>query len=146
MHLIVYISEYTGQKDDIESVLKDITTIAKIQNAELEITGVLFYQNGNFIQIIEGEEGNLRKLLDKIECDSRHRNMEYIIDEAVTARGFSDWNMDSFDLDDEKSINRGMLRGVSDAYRKNILVRSDNLVSTYKTIIENDLLDALNRP
>ena len=56
MHLKVYMSEYNGRPEDIDQVLADITAVAQQRNKKKSITGVLFYLNGQFLQILEGQK------------------------------------------------------------------------------------------
>ena len=63
MHLITYISDYKGTDATIHDDIDQITSVAKARNAKDEITGVLFYMENKFLQVIEGEEkGVIRKL------------------------------------------------------------------------------------
>ncbi|MEO1142294.1 MAG: BLUF domain-containing protein, partial [Pseudomonadota bacterium] len=60
MHLIVYMSSTTLSKDEIEREMANIATTAQDHNAKQDITGVLFFENGHFLQALEGEEAKLR--------------------------------------------------------------------------------------
>ena len=136
MHLIAYVSNYSKDSDTIEQDLEDITKLAKIENIKRQITGVLFFMQGKFLQIIEGEEDDLRQLLVNIENDARNESIEILIDTKIEKRGFSDWNMDSFNLSNDKEFNRDNLRILSKSFEKNLLPRSDVLVIFYKKILE----------
>lgn len=59
MHLIIYISDYTGKDKDIGRDLIKIQKSSVKNNPDLGITGVLFYHNGNFLQVLEGMQENL---------------------------------------------------------------------------------------
>lgn len=89
MRLIVYISEYTGKASDVDRELTSIVKIAKANNARLEVTGVLFYQHGKFVQIIEGEDKPLSLLMKKIELDNRHKNISYLVDEVIDSHSLT---------------------------------------------------------
>ena len=99
MHCIIYFSRYLGTLDQIDSDLKQICESAKTNNSALNVNGVLFFQDGYFIQAIEGEEKDLRFLMNKISCDRRHTEIKYIMDQSIPQRSFNEWNMDSFNLD-----------------------------------------------
>lgn len=136
MHLISYLSEYTGRPASIDQHLADIVVTAKRRNAQLGITGLLFYHAGKFIQVIEGEESHLRELMASIEADLRHRNLTYLIDLAVEKRGFSDWNMDSFNLTRTETLDVDEMKKINLAYCKNLIPRSNTLVDVYKQLLE----------
>jgi len=137
MHLITYISDYTGDAATIDHELRNIVSIAKEENPKHGITGVLFYHKGNFVQVIEGEEEALRSLMVNLENDSRHKNIEYLMDEPITARDFSSWNMDYFNLSDQEQLNVEELRKIAEIYKRNFNTRSERLVFIYKTFLED---------
>ncbi len=136
MHLIVYISDYSGEQSAIDQVLKDIATTAKRDNPALGITGVLFYSNGKFIQVIEGLKSDLDTLMIAIEADKRHTNIHYLVNEPINKRCFEDWNMDTFNIDKTTTLDHAMLGKVHAQYRQLMSLSTDTLVLAYKTMIE----------
>lgn len=88
MHLIVYTSKYTGLEEEIDSVLNNICLLSKRNNFKHDITGVLFYHNKRFLQIIEGNIDPLEKLMTILEHDARHKNIERLIDSSIPKRSF----------------------------------------------------------
>jgi hypothetical protein len=135
MHFIVYTSEYTGNDDDINAVLDDIVRTSKINNPEHDITGLLFYNNQRFIQVLEGEREALEGLMSILEKDTRHRNIQRIFDQQIKKRGFEDWNMDSLNLSEGQSIDPDELMRIRDAYTKHLLVDSKLLIEFYKAML-----------
>jgi len=109
MHLIIYISDYTGSGESIEKDLNQISASAKKRNPELEITGALFYHKQKFLQVIEGKQEPLKNLLNILEKDSRHKNISTIIDDQISERAFNDWNMDSFNLNELQYIDENIV-------------------------------------
>lgn len=136
MHLIAYVSSFNAKKYDPDEVLEEIVNVAKVENAKRQITGVLFYLNGVFLQIIEGEEALLRQLMSNIEKDKRHSNIEYLIDTKVEQRGFQKWNMDSFHLDSKQKISRDTIKDLTEGFKINLLPRSDMLAYYYKALLK----------
>ena len=135
MHLIAYVSQAPGLANK-EFLLEDIVTVAKRENPKRGITGVLFYHDGHFLQVIEGEESSLRSLMSNIEADPRHSEVNYLIDTKTESRGFRQWNMDSFDLGSDRKIDRGVLTELTESFKKNLLPRSDMLVFYYKALLK----------
>ena len=111
---------------------------AKRENAKRGITGVLFCVDGVFLQVIEGEEENIRQLMRNIESDPRHRDIGYLIDTAVEERGFGQWNMDGFVLKEGTIFNGEVLKDLTESFRVNLVPRSDKLVSYYKFLINHE--------
>ena len=135
MHFIVYTSEYIGKEEDINPVLDDIVKKSKINNPEHGITGLLFYHNKRFIQVLEGETEALEGLMSILEKDNRHKNIQRILDQQIKKRGFMDWNMDSLNLTEGQDIDPDELIRIRDAYKKHLLVDSKLLVEFYKAML-----------
>ena len=137
MHLITYISDLElSYESKIDQVLDDIVAVAKEENLKRQITGVLFFHNNKFMQVIEGARTDLEFLMYKITKDPRHFNIEYLINTPVESRGFADWNMDVFYLGVESDFNYFNMKKLTLACERNLITRSDQLVSFYKTLLE----------
>jgi len=134
MHMICYMSKYDGA-DNISAVLDDISKKSKVHNRADEISGVLFFHKGNFLQVIEGERPALDALMKKINDDERHTDIEVLVNTEVDKRGFSDWNMDNFVLGEGHEFEVDMMKKLSDSFKKNLLPRSDTLIYFYKTLL-----------
>lgn len=78
-----------------ESVLQmsDILNQARLGNARDGITGVLTAVDGRFVQVIEGGETVIDRLMAKLERDPRHTDVTIIERRSATVRLFSDWDM-----------------------------------------------------
>jgi hypothetical protein len=135
MHLIIYTSKYIGRAEDIDDVLADIVVRSEINNLEFGITGLLFYQNGRFIQVLEGERDSLEGLMSILEQDDRHENIQRIIDQAIKKRAFEEWSMDSLNLSEGATIDPDELIRIRDAYKKHLVVDSKLMVEFYKAML-----------
>jgi hypothetical protein len=62
-------------------------------NQALGITGALIYENNKFGQVIEGAEKDIEALWQKIQKDSRHKNVRLIESRLISERSFSKWTM-----------------------------------------------------
>lgn len=87
---ICYISD-SRSNESIESI-KKIYKKAKENNLTNNITGILIFHNGNFLQVLEGLEENVNETFDKIRFDTRHRNIIKVININVEERIFEDYN------------------------------------------------------
>jgi hypothetical protein len=135
MHLIIYTSKYIGKEEDIDDVLADIIKRSKINNLEFDITGLLFYHNGRFIQVLEGDRDSLEGLMSILEKDGRHQNIQRIVDQTIKKRAFKEWNMDSLNLSEDATIDPDELIRIRDAYKKHLLVDSRLMVELYKAML-----------
>lgn len=91
MHQLLYVSN--AASDISIRALDDILTASRRNNARLDITGLLLFIDGGFLQILEGEERAVRELYSRIAADPRHSNLRLMLDRGVPARAFADWSM-----------------------------------------------------
>ena len=75
-----------------EGSLLELAKSAAQCNAEVGITGYLYYDKGNFTQYIEGEREAIDRLTESLQRDSRHSILASF-DEGIQERRFSDWSM-----------------------------------------------------
>lgn len=66
---------------------------SRSNNAVLGITGMLLYIEGNFFQVLEGDEAMVGPVFDRICRDARHGRVTLIIREPIFQRDFPDWTM-----------------------------------------------------
>ena len=83
-----------------ESLLHDILSSARRNNQRDQITGMLLYCNGRFLQILEGSKDAVSRTFDRIREDNRHHGV-FKLDELVVAeRQFGNWAMGFEKLND----------------------------------------------
>lgn len=75
--------------DEIEKLL----AVARVKNAAHDVTGLLLYWDGNFLQYIEGPPAAVEGLLDIIRGDSRHHGLIVLDRTEIAGRAFPDWRM-----------------------------------------------------
>ena len=96
MFFLVYLSSAVTWFSSKE--LNDLLGTCRMRNAEDDITGMLLYKDGNFMQVLEGEESAVRTVFSRISADLRHRGL-VVIDSGPTAqREFAQWGMGFVDL------------------------------------------------
>ncbi len=139
MHVIIYVSEYTSNDLQISEDLKNIERTSKAKNPLIDITGVLFYHNGKFLQILEGEKTHIDVLLDIIEEDPRHKNISIVLYEEVEERCYSEWNMDTFNLSDKESLDVDKLREAIAIYKKVLHFEVDELIEFYEAMLKHEV-------
>lgn len=91
----MYSLVYRSVADDA-FVLPEIYSMlsnAKEYNTEHGITGCLLYHNSHFVQLLEGEEEDVKQLFQKISKDPRHHSVEVIEKENNDERLFNTWSM-----------------------------------------------------
>jgi len=88
---LMYIS--SGARSYGDQVLEDILATSRRKNAQLDISGLLLYLDGNFLQVLEGREADVRQLYTTIGKDTRHRGLMVLHAEPAVGRAFADWSM-----------------------------------------------------
>jgi hypothetical protein len=96
MHHLIYLSAATELFD--RDQLQDLLSESRRRNTQKGITGVLVYNDGSFLQAIEGEESKVRDLFQRISADPRHRKITTLFDEPIQTRDFGSWSMAFHDV------------------------------------------------
>ena len=97
MFFLVYVSSATWpfSGEDLRVLLET----CRKNNAELGVTGMLLYKDGNFMQVLEGDEGAVRGLYARIAADPRHGGEITLQQGFAEGRQFPDWSMGFRNLD-----------------------------------------------
>jgi len=136
LRMLAYVSRSKIPQDQLTDELVAIVTTAKRMNSQFEITGALFYLNGLFMQVIEGESNRIAQLMHNIERDERHDSLRVLINEPVVERGFADWNMDCFNLDPSEKIEQQTIIDITKDFKANLLPRGDAFVTFYRALFQ----------
>jgi hypothetical protein len=99
LYTILYTSHAIKAFNNME--LTEIVNESRIWNHAHDITGCLAYVEGvlngdvlcQFIQVLEGEESEVKKIFTKIQSDARHLDLSVIKEGNIRSRKFSDWRM-----------------------------------------------------
>lgn len=75
--------------DDLDALLAQ----SRDDNADDEISGMLLYRRGRFLQFLEGPEAAVRALLDRIRADPRHTGIRVLLDGYSPVRQLPGWTM-----------------------------------------------------
>ena len=99
MYRIIYLSSATTKFTSTEII--SLLNSSRQRNELNQITGLLLYADGNFLQIIEGEKKAVLKLYSKISIDKRHKNIIKVFDGKVNSRIYPKWSMGFNRIDKE---------------------------------------------
>jgi Sensors of blue-light using FAD len=86
-------------KPELQALLEQ----ARAKNAKLGLTGMLLYKDGNFIQVLEGDQKAVTNLAAIIERDARHKGVLILLRGTSQERLFPDWSMGFRDLTDQNA-------------------------------------------
>lgn len=98
MHRLIYTS--TAKKLMTERDLQLLLRSARDKNAINEITGLLVYHDGCFLQVLEGEKEALQTCYKRISRDLRHQDCIVMFNDPVVSRMFTQWWMSYRPLED----------------------------------------------
>ena len=122
---LVYVSTSVKPLNDEE--LLDILKISRENNSSKDVTGLLLYKGGNFMQVLEGPDEAVEALYEKIKADPRHKDVNVLSREQISARQFPAWEMAFQNLDNPEVKNEPgysqFLQDefIADVYRENPL-------------------------
>jgi len=101
---LIYGSHAVGETQPSDVI--DILKVARKINKELEITGVLLYKKGWWLQVLEGSFSAVTSLFfDHIQKDKRHTNVTLLVLDPTTKRNFGNWDMGFYSTQDEQDSN-----------------------------------------
>jgi hypothetical protein len=111
---LIYASSATIHFDHAELVR--LLQKARERNTALSVTGMLLYEAGSFLQVIEGEERAIELLYQRIAIDSRHKRLMKLSQSPIAKRNFGEWSMGFADVGgNAHDVNPIMARGFSPA-------------------------------
>lgn len=93
---LVYVSVAVSPFSELS--LRALLTFSRTRNTARSVTGMLLYQTGSFLQVLEGEPETVESLFAKIECDPRHHHVHVLSRSDLQIRNFGDWSMGFVDV------------------------------------------------
>lgn len=94
---LIYISR--ASKSLSYSDIQNILATSKVNNAREGITGLLILRDDYFVQLLEGTESAVKKILGHIIMDERNSSLKVLIETTSEERLFAGWEMAFVDGD-----------------------------------------------
>jgi FAD-dependent sensor of blue light len=76
-----------------ERQLSQLLSQARDNNLQRGLTGMLLYDEGSFLQVLEGESEHLLALYTRILLDPRHVDIAKLLEREIQERQFGAWQM-----------------------------------------------------
>ena len=73
--------------------IEGLSVTCRRKNAEAGLTGLLLYHEGQFFQVLEGEEEPLLTTMKRVIKDRRHESLKLLEHGAIAQRAFTGWHM-----------------------------------------------------
>jgi hypothetical protein len=93
IYQLCYISYSSQTHEETLNGMGQLMDISVKNNQELNVTGMLLYRDGIFMQLIEGNKDDILRLFGKIVTDSRHNNISTVFSMDGEERVFPHWSM-----------------------------------------------------
>jgi len=141
MYYLIYISTAVNLMDQQE--LSEILTDSRSNNAEHNITGILLYSEGIFLQALEGTESAVQEVYGNIEKDKRHKNLIILITGEEDNRMFPEWSMAFTTID---PVKLELLEGYINPQKKELFKgdAATSAISILKTFADSNQLTFTN--
>jgi hypothetical protein len=78
---------------------QEIADQANQKNAKADVTGLLIFSQGEFLQVLEGPKPAVEATYDRISGDPRHSRSAVLKREFADDRSYPDWKMGCFNLE-----------------------------------------------
>jgi hypothetical protein len=91
--------------------LIDVLETARYSNEQRDITGLLLHREDSFLQVLEGDEDDVRDTFERIKGDQRHCRVKLLFEGPLEEREFTDFRMGFVELD---GVDVTCLPGFSD--------------------------------
>jgi len=108
---LIYASRSTESFHEHE--IPELLQQVRIANAKQQITGMLLYIGGSFLQVLEGPPDLVDAVFAKLHTDKRHTELRLIANEHLPERAFEGWTMMHKTLD---PVEAGELVGESNFF------------------------------
>jgi len=90
---LLYVSRSALPPREQQRALDEIVATALRNNPRADVTGGLVFTGRHFAQNLEGPEGEVTALMERIGRDPRHRDVDIVYRESIPERQFPVWAM-----------------------------------------------------
>ncbi len=134
IHQLVYSSRAT--QDFWPDDLFQLVETARRKNSQRSVTGMLLFRDGQFLQLLEGPEREVKSVFELVQRDPRHDAIKIILSESIAERQFPDWTMGFERLDEAWSMPRAWATILEDGLNSPTLAgspsRAKDLLLTFQ--------------
>jgi hypothetical protein len=117
---LVYASGARIKFDQLQ--LKDLLVKARKNNHALGLSGLLLYEAGSFLQVLEGPPAQVAMMFERIEKDPRHGRVIMLLKRQVAEPTFAEWQMGVLDANARVF---GKTQGLSDFLQGGVVAMAE---------------------
>jgi len=140
VYQLLYVSGAAGSVTDAD--IEQILSTSRRNNEARGVTGMLLYADGAFIQVLEGEETDVKAIAERIQGDRRHRNYMVLCEQRAEARAFADWQMGFKRLDPARQSDRAVFEATRPALEGRIATSDGGIMLETVAAFGRDFLRA----
>jgi len=116
MSLVELVYTSRASRRFTEAALEALLAHARSNNGHREISGVLLYHDGTFLQILEGPPAAVEALFERVTRDPRHAEVVVLRRREIEERRFAQWAM-GFVADEARARRLSVPEGFVDFLR-----------------------------
>jgi hypothetical protein len=124
----------TASRPLAKSDLENILSSARTRNLQEQVTGLLLFTNGKFMQYLEGPKAGVLKIFEIIKTSGLHQDIIEISQQPLERREYGDWSM-AFLADVDAHV---LPRGMEDSP---VMDRLEAATTTTSTLAQTQLAD-----
>ena len=132
LYQLVYTSARNAKCDENE--ITSIVAACQRNNPGKDITGVLLYSDNRFLQYLEGDVNEIRKLFELIQKDPRHSGVMERAFGPITERRFPSWHMGYKNVDKELAYHTNISKADQQVFAEMIEGKSDYSDRAYRDL------------
>ncbi len=140
MYHLIYTSHATTPSSEAELI--QLLEECRAFNKENNISGILLYLQGKYIQVLEGNKVEVNALYSRIEKDPRHKRVTKVIEGNSPQRIFKGWSMGFKKLTHEEFSSLSGFQDIDSFFSKQKLTEHSSLVLVFlKLFYEKNIVD-----
>jgi hypothetical protein len=90
---LTYVSSSRIADDEAETIVDEIVSWSRRNNAHIGLTGALIFTGCDFAQTLEGERARVLALVERIRADDRHTGFDVVHQAEQAGTDFDGWTM-----------------------------------------------------
>ena len=103
MRQLLYVSRSVNKMT--VGALIDLLNSAREHNEARNVTGLLFYESGSFLQLLEGAPTDVDKIFERVKADKRHEAIWVLADDnTASERLCANWRMGFYHLSSLEAV------------------------------------------
>ena len=140
MYHLVYTSHAVRPLSEPE--LLDLLRQSRDRNKEFNISGILLYVEGKFMQVLEGRKAFVHTIYDSILNDKRHSRVTMVLEGDSPKRIFKGWSMGFKKLSDNDFVNGSGFTDIDVFFNEHKMKENSSLLLVFlKLFYRKNMID-----